>query len=150
MADQTRRWIAEGGGAQEIRRVLEEFYERVFADLMIGFLFRGKDRHRLVEKELELTLEALGADVPYTGRPLRAVHAPLPILGGHFLRRLQILREVMAEHGLPRPVQEAWIRHSEALRDQVTADRGSDCRDPLDPALRPPRPQEDRPSDRRS
>jgi hemoglobin len=116
------------GGEPALRAVVTDFYERVFTDVMIGFFFKGLDKQRLIDKETELALQLLGADVEYTGRPLRAAHASHRIMGGQFARRLQILRETMADHGLPPEVQEAWVRHTEALRDQVTADASGECR----------------------
>jgi hemoglobin len=130
MADDEADLLALAGGVPALRAVIEDFYARVFADAMIGFFFRSADRARLVEKELELALALLGADVPYTGRPLREVHARHPIQGGHFDRRLQILRETLADHRLPRAVCEAWVRHTERLRPEITADRPGECRPP--------------------
>lgn len=115
-------------GGDALRAVIVDFYDRVFADVMIGFLFAGKDKQRLIDKEWELAAVMLGApDVRYTGRPIRAAHAASPILGGHFERRLQILRDTMADHDVDPEVQEVWLRHSLALRGQVTGDRGSEC-----------------------
>jgi hemoglobin len=114
-------------GGNALRAVIVEFYDRVFDDVMIGFLFQGKDRARLIEKEWELAARMLGADVEYTGRPMREAHAKVPILGGHFDRRLQILRDVLADHGVDEEVAESWIAHSVKLRPQVTADAGSEC-----------------------
>ena len=51
-------------GADSLRRVIEVFYERLFADVMIGFFFHGKDKKRLIEKEFELTARILGASIP--------------------------------------------------------------------------------------
>jgi len=118
------------GGPEKLRALLEDFYDRVFADAMIGFFFQGKDKARLVEKELELALGFLGADVPYTGRPIREAHAAHRIMGGQFGRRLQILKETMADHGLPEDVQRAWVEHTEALRSLVTRDAAGECRPP--------------------
>jgi hemoglobin len=114
-------------GGDELRRVLTDFYERVFADPMIGFLFAGKNKHRLIQKEWEMTARLLGAEVRYTGRPLREAHAASPILGGHFERRLVLLEETLADHQVDPAVREVWLDHTRALRAQVTADRGSDC-----------------------
>lgn len=116
-------------GPQLLRDVIVDFYDRVFADVMIGFLFAGKDKQRLVNKEWELTARFLGADIAYTGRPMRMAHAASPIFGGHFERRLQILRETMAAHAVDPEVVRVWIEHQQALRSQITADRGSECKD---------------------
>lgn len=114
-------------GGDKLRAVIADFYTRVFHDVMIGFLFIGKDRARLVDKEWEFTANLLGAGVKYTGRPIREAHAKSPILGGHFERRLQILRETLADHDVAPEVQARWIEHTLALRPQVTADAGSEC-----------------------
>lgn len=114
-------------GPDKLRAVITDFYDRIFADVMIGFLFHGKDRQRLIDKEWEFAANMLGADVAYTGRPIRAAHAKSPILGGHFERRLQLLKNVMADHDVDAEVRETWIAHTLALRSQVTGDRGSEC-----------------------
>jgi len=119
-------WV-RAGGPEKLRALLEDFYERVFADPMIGFLFRGKDRARLIEKELELVLATMGADVAYTGKSMRAAHGKLRIFGGHFERRQQILRETCDAHGLPADVRDLWLAHNESLRSQVTTFEGGEC-----------------------
>lgn len=123
----TRPLYERAGGAAAIRRVLGDFYDTVFADLMIGFLFKGIDKERLIERETELTLEALGADVRYGGRPLREAHARHPILGGHFMRRRKLLLDAIARHGLPDDVRDAWIAHVDALRPEITPDAVDEC-----------------------
>src|SRR5678810_974589 len=78
-------------GGDRLRSVIAEFYRRVFADVMIGFMFQGKDRQHLIDREWELVAALLGAPgVTYTGRPMRAAHAQHAIFGGQFERRLQI------------------------------------------------------------
>ena len=120
-------------GGEALRAVLTDFYERVFADPMIGFLFAGKNQQRLIQKEWELTARMLGAsEIAYTGRSMPEAHARSPILGGHFERRLHILRETLADHGVDREIRQVWLDHTRALRRQVTADKGSDCDHELD------------------
>jgi len=116
------------GGEAKLRPLLEDFYERLFGDVMIGFFFKGKDKARLVEKELEFALRLLGAGTAYTGRPIDEAHAAHRIFGGQFARRTQILRETMADHGLPEAVRTAWLAHTEQLRPQVTKNRAGECK----------------------
>lgn len=133
-------------GAAALRAVLGDFYGRVFGDVMIGFMFQGKDRQHLIDREYELTAALLGAPgVTYTGRPLGAAHAQHTIFGGQFERRLQILRETLRDHDIDPEVQQAWIDHQLALRGQITRDRGSECDDTAaaEPIVRPSDP--DRP-----
>lgn len=114
-------------GGDALRAVIVDFYDRVFDDIIIGFLFAGKDRQRLVEMEWQFTAKFLGADLPYRGKSMPEAHKRVPILGGHFERRLQILRNTMADHGVDAEVQKAWIDHQLAMRALVTGDKGSEC-----------------------
>ena len=114
-------------GAPKLRAVVTAFYDRVFGDVMIGFMFEGKDRQRLIDKEYELVAALLGADIKYTGRPIPAAHAAHTIFGGHFERRMQLLRNTFAAEGVAPEIAKAWLDHSESLRSQVTKDRGSEC-----------------------
>lgn len=117
-------------GPAALRAAITEFYARVFPDVMIGFMFAGKDRQHLIDREYEFTAALLGApDVRYTGRPMRTAHAQHTIFGGHFERRLQILRETLRDHAVDPDVQRVWIDHQLALRSQITRDRGSECAD---------------------
>jgi hemoglobin len=122
-----RDGLFERIGGDALRAVIADFYDRVFADVMIGFLFAGKDKQRLIDREWEFTARFLGADLPYRGRSMPEAHARVPILGGHFERRLQILRNTLTDHGVDADVQKAWIDHQLALRAQVTGDKGSEC-----------------------
>lgn len=117
----------QAGGPEKLRTMLRDFYDTVFDDVMIGYLFKGADKNRLVERELELTLRALGADAHYRGRPIAEVHARLPIMGGHFMRRRVLLSEAMVRHGLCAAVQAAVLAHTDALRAQVTPDASGEC-----------------------
>ncbi len=132
-------------GAEKLRAVISDFYDRIFSDLMIGFLFQGKNKQHLIDREYEFTAGFLGGkEIKYTGRPMREAHAKSPIFGGHFERRLQILRETMADHGVDPDVQRVWLDHSYALRPQITTDKGSECKDTSVVAT-PPLPDPDRP-----
>ena len=132
-------------GADPLRAALADFYDRVFADVMIGFMFQGKDKKRLIDKEWELAAAVLGAPVKYTGRPMPAAHAQHTIFGGHFERRLQILRETLRDHRVDPDVTTALIDHAESLRSQITRDRGSECKDTGEADKIVPAPDPDKP-----
>jgi len=119
--------VERAGGVESLRTVVRDFYDRVFADLMIGFFFKHADKERLIAHELEVALAALGADVPYTGRPIRALHARHPIQGGHFMRRRKLLSDAIERAGLPDEVRAAWLTHTDALRAEITPDESGEC-----------------------
>jgi hemoglobin len=114
-------------GEATVRAIIVDFYERVFADVMIGFMFEGVDRERLVQREYEFSARHLGADVVYTGRTMRAAHAKHPIRRGHFQRRNVIFEETLRAHDVPAPIREAWMRKLRAL-ESVVLNTDGECR----------------------
>ena len=115
------------GGEQVLRAITDEFVDRVFADRMIGFFFRNADRSRIKEFEYQLAAEFLGAPITYQGRPLDRVHRRHPIMGGHFARRRQILKETLEHFGVSASIKMALLQHTDGLRSLITAQSGSQC-----------------------
>ena len=89
-----RSLFDELGGEPALRRVIDRFVDRIFDDVMIGYLFRRADRARVKQKEFEHAAEHLGGPVKYRGKPLAQAHGPHRIMGGQFNRRRELLKEV--------------------------------------------------------
>lgn len=119
----------ELGGEQALRRVVDRFVDRMFDDMMIGYLFRSVRRERIKDKEFEHAAEHLGAGIPYTGKPLDTAHRPHAIRGGQFMRRLRILETTLDELGVPERVKAHWVAKQLELRPLITADEGGVCAD---------------------
>ncbi|HEV8321349.1 MAG TPA: group 1 truncated hemoglobin [Myxococcota bacterium] len=117
-------------GEERLRRIVDVFVDRVFDDVMIGYLFRDVDRERLKRMELQFAARHLGGPVRYEGKPIREAHAPHPIFAGHFNRRRELLRRTLEEHDVPAHIVEHWIAHTESLRAQVTRDAAGRCEPP--------------------
>jgi hemoglobin len=113
------------GGEAGVRRIIDVFVERVFADFIIGFRFEGKDAARVALHELEHAATHLGGELGYTGRGLVSLHRPMRINAGQFRRRLAILRTVLVENGAPEDVIERWMAHDRKLESVFTD--GTDC-----------------------
>jgi hemoglobin len=109
------------GGEDGVRAVLRALYEQLFTDPIVGFLFEGKDKTRIVEGQVAFTCGFLGGPQRYEGRPLPEIHAHLPLLAGHFDRRHFVLARTLRELGVPESVQEAWLRIDQSLRPNVLA-----------------------------
>jgi hemoglobin len=115
------------GGESKLRAIIDTFIDRVFDDRMIGFFFRNADRQRIKAMEYQLAARFLGAEIKYQGRPLGDVHAKHPIMGGHFARRRQILKETLDFYLVPEPIKQAWLAHTDVLRHQITSQKDSEC-----------------------
>jgi hemoglobin len=118
------------GGETALRAIVNRFVDRIFDDQMIGYLFRAADRERVKAKEFEFAAHHLGAAVEYTGRPISEAHRAHRITGGQFMRRLQILKETLAEFHAPAQVIEQWLEHTLSLRADITDSALDQC-DPM-------------------
>jgi hemoglobin len=115
------------GGEEKLKPIINTFIDRVFEDRMIGFFFRSADRNRIKEMEYQLAAEFLGAPIVYRGKALELAHAKHPIMGGHFARRRQILKETLEAYAVPEPIKEAWLQHTDSLRPLITSQADSEC-----------------------
>ena len=121
------------GGESTLRAILSDFYQRVFDDVMIGYMFIGQDRARLIDREYEYTAHFLGADIEYRGRTMGQAHRKHHIGRGHFERRFKILEETLDSHNVPQDVRALWLQHTRDLAAAVMgpASKRDDC-DPDD------------------
>lgn len=115
------------GGEVALRSIIARFVDRMFDDLMIGYLFRAADRERVKAKEFEFAARHLGAPIEYTGRPLSEAHRAHRITGGQFMRRLQILKETLAEFQVPPEVSAHFVEHTLSLQAQITDNSLDQC-----------------------
>jgi hemoglobin len=120
------------GGEAVLRPLIARFVDRLFDDIMVGYLFRAADRERVKAKEYEFAALHLGAPVEYTGRPIPDAHRAHRITGGQFMRRLQILKETLAAFQVPAAVSEHWVLHTLSLQAQITNNALDQC-DPAHP-----------------
>lgn len=125
----------ELGGVERLEEMMRVFYERVFADMMIGFMFVGVDIDEIVASQVQYMRARLGNEkVRYEGKPIRAGHKPFPILISHFNRRHQMLKDVLREFDVPEHVFDAWVELELSLRALVVR-TGAEARDKI---LNPP------------
>lgn len=115
------------GGEPVLRSLIDRFIDRLFDDLMIGYLFRAADRARVKAKEYEFAARHLGAAAAYTGRPLPEAHRAHRITGGQFMRRFQILKEALAEFQVPHAIAERWLAHTLSLQADITDNALDQC-----------------------
>jgi hemoglobin len=115
------------GGEGPVRAVLDTLYEQLFADPVVGFLFEGKNRQRIVDQQVALTCAFLGGPQRYEGLPLPEAHSKIPLLPGHFDRRHLLLERTLRVQGVPESAAEEWLRIDRSLRTSVLA-AGEDAR----------------------
>ncbi len=120
-----RRLYQDAGGEAGLQVILDDFYQRMSQDILIGFFFDGKDLSKIARMQKEFLMRAMGARPHYAGKPPAQAHDELaPILKGHFDRRLRILEATLRDHGLSEDDIRIWIRFEEAFRAGIQRDPG--------------------------
>ncbi len=99
-------------GEKRLEAIVERTYNAAFLDPMIGYLFLGKSKARIVEMQLKFLRARFGGPKEYVasgGKDLASAHRGLGLRKGHFYRRIVLLQEAMQEENLPESVQEQWL-----------------------------------------
>lgn len=105
------------GGERALLAMLQDLYDRLYLDPMVGFLFEPHDKATLIAHQYSYVCAYLGDRVgEYQGRSMRRAHESLPLLGAHFDRRHVILKQVMEAHQLPTHVVQAWLELEQRLK----------------------------------
>lgn len=113
------------GGEQGVSEIIQRFIEKVYGDMIIGFLFQSIDQKNLIQREIEFASRHLGGPQVYGGRPIGQVHQKHPINKGHFHRRLWLLSQTLDECAVEDDIKERWLAHNRQLELLVTD--GTDC-----------------------
>ena len=121
-------FVEELGGEEMAEELMRSFYDRLFADVMVGFLFINSDKEALIRSQIEYVHANIGGRRgSYEGPSIRKAHRSLPILSGHFDRRHQILKDVLEDFEVSEKVRRAWIALDLAMRPMVLK-QGKDVR----------------------
>lgn len=108
------------GGAPAIFAATEIFYRKVLADPELAPYFDGVDMDRQAAKQAAFLTMALGGPNSYTGRDLRAAHAPLGELTDHHVDLvIEYLAETLNELGVPDSDIAAVGAVAESVRDDI-------------------------------
>jgi hemoglobin len=107
-------------GYEKLVQIMTDFYDRLFNDVFVGFIFAPFDKAHLIHQQVLFTGSLLGAkDLKFEGKSLREAHANLPIRPAHFARRQVILKEVLNDHSIDLEVIEEWLRCELQLKSQI-------------------------------
>lgn len=104
----------------ELEALIREFYDALFVDVLVGFLFQPHDKEALIASQIRWLRAHLGdRKGTWGGGSIRAIHANLPILAGQFDRRHHVLEELLGKWEVPREVRDEWLLLDKSLRPLV-------------------------------
>ena len=88
------------GGAPGVSAISAELIDRAAADPVLGRSFKDSNLKRVKEHLAEQICRLAGGGCTYTGDDMRTVHAGHDITGGEFYGLVDMLTDIMKEHGI--------------------------------------------------
>ncbi len=105
----------------QLKSLVTEFYRRQAKDILIGYFFTDKNLDQIIERHTQFVARALGLtqESDLQTQSVHDAHRHLKILPGHFDRRLQILKETLANTPHPPSLGQKWLHLEESQRDFI-------------------------------
>ena len=101
-------------------KILTQFYQLQSQDVLIGFFFAGKDLEKIAHTQASFLMRAWGISKNYSGKGPAQAHSELPkILKGHFDRRLELLKQTLADANLSHDEINTWVSFENKFRTVV-------------------------------
>ncbi len=112
----------ELGGKEAIGAVVEAFYRKMLADERVSDFFDSVDMDKQMAKQTAFLTMVTGGPNEYTGKDMRAAHAPLVKRGlndSHVDIVIEHLGAVLTEVGVPKEKIEQVAALANSVRDDV-------------------------------
>lgn len=114
------------GGAEKLRKIVEEMYQRVLGDESLAPFFEHVAMDKLRKMQFEFLASALDGPVSYAGAELTQIHRGRGITSRHFSAFCGHFADAAQAEGIePATVDSALIRLS-MYKDKITGDANVD------------------------
>lgn len=114
-------WEALEGGAL-VRRILEDFYGRVYEDRFLGHFFHGVTKERAIAKQHSFLMEIFTGERCYFGDRPRNAHHWMVISDTLFDYREALMENCLRRAGLAEQHVQAWLAAEMVFRKQIVKD----------------------------
>lgn len=118
MSDQSEV-IEQLGGPSEVHALIEDMYQRIFADDKLAPFFEGVSKERISQMQYEFVLSAFGGPVQYSGSDLRAAHAGRGITPEHYSLFIGHLLAAMKDRNVDSTISDRVLGELATYRDKV-------------------------------
>ena len=107
------------GGRPMIEKVVELFYDKVYAHPWIGQYFAHIPRDHIESQQSDFMSRMLNGPKSYSGRLPKDAHVHMVISDELFDLRNQLLSEAMVEIGISEEMQAVWLGIDESFRKVI-------------------------------
>jgi hemoglobin len=112
----------EVGGLGTLRKVHKVFYDKVYAHPWLKHFFVGHNQQAIEDRQTSFMAQKMGGDVEYWGKEPKMAHRQMYITQELFDVRHQLLKQSLAEVGVPKALSKRWLKIDYAFRRKVVKD----------------------------
>jgi len=109
------------GEREGIRAVVDDFYDRLRADDLLGPFFEDADMELLRRTQTDFLCEAAGGPETYDATPVREAHLHLPFTSEHIQRAVELLEDSLDEFDVPEEDANAVVGAVAAYEEDLLA-----------------------------
>ena len=110
------------GEREGIRAVVDDFYDRLLDDDLVGPLFDGADVERLRRTQTDFLCEAAGGPETYDAAPVREAHLHVPFTETHIERAVEHLKASLDAYDVPEEDARKVVEAVASFRGELLAD----------------------------
>lgn len=115
---QPELWEALERGPK-LRRILTDFYDRVYEDPRLSPYFHNVTKDRAIAKQYEFLADVFTGEIPFFGlKPFNAHHWMI-ISDDLFDYREELFESVLQSHGVPEELMRQWLAFHELFRREL-------------------------------
>ena len=112
----------EVGGLAALQKVHKVFYDKIYAHVWLKHFFVGHSQQAIEDRQTYFMAQKMGGNVPYRGKEPKMAHRHMYITEELFDIRHQLLRESLAEAGVPEALAQRWLKIDYAFKRKVVKD----------------------------
>lgn len=102
-----------------VRRVLETFYQKVYADPLLQPFFERVSMDRVIGKQYSFLMQCMTGEAVYIGERPKNAHHWMVIPEALFEHRQQLMVQAQREQGLTPEQMAGWARYEEHFRADI-------------------------------
>ena len=115
------------GQRPTLERVHKIFYDKIYADSWLGLFFKEIKQQLIEDQQTDFMTQAMGGPEKYLGKFPIPAHKHMFITEELFAHRHQLLQEALIEAGVPKNLQERWLKIDGAFKTALLKKSLSDC-----------------------
>lgn len=115
------------GGPTAVRRIVQSFYDALFADVILSQFFEGVTKEHQVDQFTDFLIQFLGGEKNYRGRMPQDAHTHLYITEEHFLIRHEMLANSLKRHSAPENIVKLILQMDQSFYDRIVKKSVDEC-----------------------